>query len=157
AQYTDAAGKITILSYDTNNNLISAQGPTGFKTTWQFNDPAHQFLPTQMTDPQGNILTYAYDPSGNLQTVTDQLATQNQVQIAHNANGTVSSTTDANGHVTSYGYDASGNLTSITPPTPLGGQSMTVDGLSRLSSLTDGKAQRTGYTYDPLDCITQIG
>ena len=33
---------------------------------------------------------------------------------------------------------------------------MTVDGLSRLSSLRDGKAQTTSYTYDTLGHVTQI-
>src|SRR5205823_1501901 len=54
------------------------------------------------------------------------------------------------------GYDGNGNLTSVTPPSPLPANTITVDALSRTTSITDGKGQKTTYSYDALDRVTQI-
>ncbi|MCA1843039.1 MAG: hypothetical protein LC792_07570, partial [Actinobacteria bacterium] len=109
------------------------------------------------TNAQGNALAYTYDTAGNLTTTQNGLAAgQNQFRTDYNANGTARSTTDAMGNVTSYGYDTAGNLTAITPPPPLGATTIGYDGLSRVTSVTDAKGQRTTYAYDALDRVTQI-
>jgi YD repeat-containing protein len=61
------------------------------------------------TNPQGNTLTYGYDPKGNVDKITDSMPTAGTSRFAYNPNGTVSSSTDAKGNVTTYGYDAKGN------------------------------------------------
>jgi RHS repeat-associated protein len=70
--------------------------------------------------------------------------------------GTMSASADPDGHQTTYGYDSRANLTSVTPPAPLGTESMINDSLSRPTTVTDGKAQRTQYAYDPMDRVTLI-
>jgi len=53
-------------------------------------------------------------------------------------------------------YDSKGNLIGVTPPSPLGSESFTYDGLSRVISSTDGKGQTTTYTYNNLNKLTKI-
>jgi RHS repeat-associated protein len=48
-------------------------------------------------------------------------------------------------------------LTKVTPPAPLGATTIGYDGLSRVTSVTDGKSQRTTYAYDALDRLTKVG
>ncbi len=155
-QSTDQAGLITTYGYDSNNNRISTKLPTGATTTWTYTNTSHPYAPTSQTDPQNNVTTFAYDPTGNLNAVTDSLSAQNQYQYTHNANGTVAAITDALGNTTGYGYDAQGNLTAVTPPAPLGGVTLHRDGLSRVDYTYDGKGQQTVYRYDALDRPTSV-
>ncbi len=159
---TDAAGAVTNFSYDAKNNVTQAKLPTGATTNLAYADSAHPYYPSSQTDAQGNNLSYTYDVPGNLTKTTNGLSSQNQTSASYNGNGTLASVTDPRGSVggvattTSYGYDTKGNLTGITPPSPLGAIAITRDGVSRISSVTDGKGQTTSYTYDNLDRITQI-
>ncbi|MDP9372012.1 MAG: DNRLRE domain-containing protein [Chloroflexota bacterium] len=156
ARATDTAGQVRIFNHDTNDNLVSAQGPTGAASHWQYGDSRHPHSPTSYSDPQGNTQSYAYDANGNRTSTTNGLATENQARYSYNANGTLASVTDPRGNVTSYGYDAKGNPTSITPAAPLGATTYAYDALSRVTSITDGKGQRTTFAYDALDRVTQI-
>ena len=86
-------------SYDAAGNLITAQDPLGNKTSYCYNlatapacnpanDPSSPGTLEAVTDFNGNTTTFnSYDPSGQLQKVTDPL-----------------------GRVTQFGYDADGNL-----------------------------------------------
>jgi RHS repeat-associated protein len=53
-------------------------------------------------------------------------------------------------------YDLNGNLVTMTPPAPMGQTQIVVDSLSRTTSITDGKGQKTTFGYDGLDRIVQI-
>ncbi|MGA8015886.1 MAG: RHS repeat-associated core domain-containing protein [Candidatus Dormiibacterota bacterium] len=70
--------------------------------------------------------------------------------------GEVCETIDGNGNDTTYGYNSAWENTSITPPSPLGAETITYDSLSRVASVTDGKSQKTTYSYDGDDRVTQI-
>lgn len=156
ASYTDGLSQTTNFTFDVNNNISAATDGTGAKTTFGYTDSNHPYYATSTTDPQGNALAYTYDTAGNLTTSQDGLSVQNKVTHTYNTNGTLATTTDADGNQTSYGYDSYGNLTSVTPPSPLGKETLTYDGLSRTTSVTDGKNQKTSFTYDNLDRITLI-
>ncbi len=137
---TDPLRAKTSFTYDARDNLTAVTSPTGAGHGFAYDDPAHPFYPTSHTGPSGSRLAYTYDGPGNLTTSENGLPTgQNQARRTYNPNGTVATATDALNRVTSYSYDANGNLTRITPPAPLGATSLTYDGLSRVSTVTDGK------------------
>jgi RHS repeat-associated protein len=146
--------------------LKETTDPTGAKTKFEYGSTSAPHDPTKVTDPQGVVTHYAYDTAGNRCLVRHDRAPQGTdlcadttgafVRLVHNADGTLASTTDAKGNTTTYGYDTLGRLTSITPPSPLGTETRTYDGLSRLATVTDGKSQTTSFTYDDLDRITLV-
>jgi RHS repeat-associated protein len=155
---TSAMGNKSIATFDpATSNLLRSQLPTGAKTSLEYADPAQKYFPTKMTNQQGNALTFGYDPKGNVDKITDSMPTAGTSRFAYNPNGTVSSSTDAKGNMTTYGYDAKANLTRVTPPAPLGATTIAYDGLSRVTSTTDGKGQTTTYAYDALDRVTRTG
>ena len=153
SRYQGGAGDAVSFGYDTNNNLTGVDQQTGATSTAVYADSRHPFFPTGVTDPQGNSLALAYDTAGNILSESDSLPSQNQVAITYNANGTPATSKDPNGNLTTYGYDTHGNLTSIVPPAPLGQVAISYDSLSRITSVVDGKGQRTSYTYDGLDRV----
>lgn len=129
----------------------------------------------------GNCRAFTYDAAGNLTNVYDGQASgcdgktagvnscnayqgnpsgtcgaTSTVSCTNAAAGELCWTQDGKGNRTSYAYDTNHNLASISPPSPLGGTSVTVDSLSRVTSVTDGKGQKTTYSYDALDRVTQI-
>lgn len=154
--YKDAGGATTTLGWDASNNLTSQTAPMGSQATLAYGDSLHPYLPTSVKDEQGNTLTYTYDANGNRTSITDGLATQNKFTFTYNANGTQASMTDALGNVTSYTYDSQGNQTGVTYPSPLGAQTRTYDGLSRVIKQTDGKSQSTTFAYDAMDRLTSL-
>jgi RHS repeat-associated protein len=182
ATLADGLSQVSTLAYDNNNNLASVTAPasgsgqTAAKSTFGYSTPStvagYQYLSSSLTNPQSKCTAYAYDTSGNL---TDSYAGQTSpcdgntggthVQNKYQGDSGVScgaktgelcSSTDGGGNTTSYGFDSNGNVTSITPPSPLGATTIVPDSLSRVSSVTDGKSQKTSYTYDTLDRITQL-
>lgn len=155
---TDPLGNTSNFTFDSNNNLAASTLASGAKTTFSYNDSDHPFYPTSSTDAQGHSLAYTYDDAGDLTQVKDTTddGTGATTNYSYNANGTLASVTDANGNKTTYGYDSLGNLIQVTPPVPLGSSTLTPDALSRVTSLTDGKGQKTNFTYDTLDRITKV-
>lgn len=156
ASQTDALNAVSSLSYDAKDNLIAATSPTGAASQWTYNDVAHPYFPTGQTNAQGNTLAYTYDGPGNLTASQNGLATNNQLRLTYNTNGTPATGTDAMGNVTDFGYDTAGNLTGIGPPMSVNSKTLAYDGLSRLTSVTDAKGQVTTTTYDVLDRVTRL-
>jgi len=182
ATSTDALSQTTNASYNTSNDLTGVTAPvlgsghSAASGSASFQTPSsvagYKYLPSSTTDAQGHCTAYVYDATGNL---TEVYAGQSspcdgQVGGTHVSNryqadpgvtcgaktGELCSTVDALSNIRSYGYDSNGNLTSVTPPSPLGNTTIVPDGLSRTSSITDGKGQNTTYSYDQIDRITQI-
>ena len=182
ATATDALSQTTTATYNPNNDLtrlalpILGSGQSAATRTTSFQTPSsvtgYQYLPSSDTDAQGHCTAYVYDAAGNL---TDAYAGQSNpcdgntsgTHLSHKYQGDpgvscgakpgeLCSTTDALGNTTTYGYDSNGNQISITPPSPLGQTAGVPDSLSRTSSITDGKGQKTSYSYDQLDRTTQI-
>jgi RHS repeat-associated protein len=178
----DALWQTTAATYNSNNDLTQVTAPAngpgqnGASGSATYNTPStvngYQYLPSSATDPEGNCTAYVYDTAGN---VTDtyagqatgcdgktggiHTATRYQGDLGVSCGGKTGETCEVisgDGGATTYGYDSEGNLTSVTPPSPLGGETITYDSLSRVASATDGKGQKTSYTYDNLDRVTQI-
>lgn len=156
ASHTDALNAATTLSYDAKDNLTAATSPTGAASQWTYNDAAHPYFPTGQTSAQGNTLAYTYDGPGNLTASQNGLATNNQLRLTYNANGTPATGTDAMGNATYFGYDTAGNLTGIGPPMSVNSKTLAYDGLSRVTSVTDAKSQVITTTYDVLDRVTRL-
>jgi YD repeat-containing protein len=89
----------------------------------------------QSIDRNGNTMTYAYNGTGQLTTVTDAL--NRAVQFAYNGSGLLTSVTDFAGRVVTYTYDGNGNLATMTTPA--------VTGTPNGNNFPSGKT--TTYTY----------
>jgi RHS repeat-associated protein len=159
----------------------SAAGQTPAAVTFNYQAPGQTFLPSSSTDALGNCGALTYDPSGNL---TYSYAGQAVPCDGHtggtstcdayqgNPSGTCGATStvscsgakngelcwaqDGNSHRTSFAYDNNGNLITVTPPSPLIATQLTVDSLSRTTSIKDGNGQLTSFSYDALDRVVQI-
>jgi RHS repeat-associated protein len=182
AMATDALSQSTTATYNSSNDLTQVTAPAdgsgqnGASASATYNTPStvsgYQYLPSSVTDAQGNCTDYVYDTTGNItDTYAGQLsgcdgktggihtATRYQGDPGVSCGGKTGETCEVisgNGGATTYGYDSEGNLTSVTPPSPLGGETITYDSLSRVASATDSNRQKTSYTYDALDQVTQI-
>ncbi|MGB7229083.1 MAG: RHS repeat-associated core domain-containing protein [Candidatus Acidiferrales bacterium] len=127
------------------------------------------------TDPNGNIVMYANDSTGD---VTAQVAVLNSTPVTttytYNSFGEVLTMTDPLGNVTTNTYDSHGNLLTVTTPKPnsntaasetqftynsVGELTQITDPLSRvtkiaytttgyIASITDPQNNVTSYTYD---------
>ena len=153
---TDALNNKDTFNFNAQGNLTTVTDGNGNKSSATYGNASLPYSPDTATDTQGNKLSYAYDAVGNVTSTKDTLATQNTVGYAYNSNGTLARVTDANGNATAYGYDSQGNLTSVTPPSPLGAETLTRDGLSRVTKVVDGNGKATRYEYNDLDRITKI-
>ncbi|GAA2864708.1 hypothetical protein Acy02nite_14240 [Actinoplanes cyaneus] len=150
---TDALTNTTSFGYDPNtNNLTSIGIATGAKGNLSYNNTSHPNAPSGSSDPQGNSMSYSYDAAGN-KTATEsaQYPGKKIDESEYNDNGTVKWREDGKDVKTNYSYDAKGNLTKVDNPAPLGDIAIVPDPLSRMSEQTDGKGQKTKYTYDQLD------
>src|SRR5260370_30389521 len=111
-------------------------------------------------------MSYGYDSHGNLTSATDTTSggTGSSTTYSYNTSvafgsslyGTLVSAKDGDGNVTNYSYDSFGNLQTVTPPSPLGQESLTVDGVSRVTSVIDGNGTTIAFTYDKLDRLTKV-
>jgi RHS repeat-associated protein len=84
-----------------------------------------------VTDTQGNVTSYVYEPFGNLAQVTD-----------------------AAGNITTYTYDTRGRKVTSNDP-DMGSWSYTYDVLDQLKTKTDAAGQVTTVTFDVLGRMTQ--
>lgn len=167
SQYTDPLSDKTVFNFDVGNtnNLLSITDGNGAKTTLGYTN-TNPYLPTTLTDAQNHTLTYGYDSNGNLTSATDTTSggTGTSTSYTYNTSvafgsflyGTLTKATDGDGNSTSYGYDSVGNLKTVTPPSPLGSESITVDGASRVTKVVDGNGVTVAFTYDNMDRLKKI-
>ncbi|MEU4427180.1 RHS repeat-associated core domain-containing protein [Actinoplanes sp. NPDC024001] len=155
---TDALTNATTFGWDPNtNNLTSVGIATGAKSNLAYGNTTHPNSVSTATDPQGNTMSYSYDAAGNKTAEeSSQYPGQKIFEAEHNDNGTVKWRDDAKDVRTNFTYDAKGNLTKVDNPAPLGDITMAIDTLSRMVENTDGKGNKTQYTYDKLDRIDKI-
>jgi RHS repeat-associated protein len=146
----------TSLHYDTSNNVTQVTDPSGATSSLTYNDADNPYAADSYTAPQGTTVSYGYNLNGLLESITGGSAAETRYSIAYNSDGTIASTTAPNGAVTSYSYDAAGNRVGVDRPAPLGDLTLTVDAVSRVTSVTDGKGQSTKFGYDTLDRVTKI-
>lgn len=160
---TDPEGKTRTMTYP-QNGLTTQTEKDGGVWTYKY-DPIFT-VKTEVTDPRGNTVKYAYDTrrnlikkteadnsftaytydaNNNLLTETDPLG--KTTTYTYNALNLVTSITDPKGNITQYGYDTNGNLTSVTAP----GNAITqygYDTRGNITSITDPRNKVTTMTYD---------
>jgi RHS repeat-associated protein len=159
--YLDA-GQSTPLKFDydpTEENVTSVTLPTSGTANFKYEDQENPHYPTSVFDFSNDSKTeptyaYDYDSKGNLVSATDKLGHKHS--YVYNSNGTLKTVTDARNNATSYSYDASGHQIKITPPAPLKPITFTFDGVSRMTSMTDGNNRKSSFAYDLMDRVTKI-
>lgn len=164
--YTDALSDLSQFNFDaTTNNVTSVLDGNGAKTSLLYADTNNPYSPTSVTDPNTNTIAYGYDSSGNRNLLsTTESKTGSSLTYTYysddgssgNGNGTLKSITDGDNNVTTFAYDQYGNLKTVTPPSPLGQETLVVDGVSRVTSVTDGNGVTIGYTYGNMDRLLKI-
>ncbi|MCI5194102.1 MAG: hypothetical protein D3915_13415, partial [Candidatus Electrothrix sp. AU1_5] len=96
--------------------------------------------------PEGNTITYTYDPStGERTNVSDSAG--NTIQYTYNDMGRVTSITDAKGTKTDFTYSTN-NVDLIQVSNGLGTVNMTYNGQHDLLSITDRLNTTTAFTYN---------
>jgi RHS repeat-associated protein len=164
-QYADSLLDQTVFSFATDasghNNLQSVTDGNGITTNFGYTDPNHPSYPTTVknaTDQQQTTATY--DTNGNVVTTKDTTTGGTGVTTttsAYNNNGTIASERDGKNNQTSFAYDSEGNLIQVSfAGSLLPAQTLTVDAISRVTSLTDGNHNTTTYTYDNLDQLLKV-
>ncbi|WP_282205905.1 LamG-like jellyroll fold domain-containing protein [Kitasatospora fiedleri] len=136
---TDAAGRTSTFTYDTNGRMVGEVQPatatTSITTSFGYDAAGHR---TRFTDGRGNTWKYGYNSWGKRETATAPATSQ------------YSSAADS---TTTYGYDQLGQLTQVTQP---GGvtQTMTYDDagnlLTQAGAGADAATATRTFTYDAL-------
>lgn len=125
---TDRYGNQSILSYDSNNHLVSISDPAGRGSlTIEYNGSGHII---KITDWANRVVSYSYDSNNRLQTVTDR---ENKV--------------------TTYSYDGSSQrITTITDARNNTVVTNNYDSLGRVASQKDAlglvSGQQTVFVYN---------
>lgn len=162
---TDSFGNSTTYSYSTiltGNYLTAIQGP-GCDSCGGRNNQTFALDSSgnrqSVTDPNGNIVSYTYDSSGNVLARTDATGTWT---YTYDSFGEVLTARDPLGNTTTNVYDFRGNLTSITTPSPDGGTtpgsqtSFTYDSNGDLLTITDPLGNGTTLTYYSTGLINTV-
>ncbi|MEU9711087.1 DUF6531 domain-containing protein [Streptomyces sp. NPDC047967] len=188
---TDPAGRTSSYTYDTNKRLSSYTDPAGGKVsnvydstgriksqtdqngkdttfTWDGRSKSHTTAPDggvwtdvyasnvlmETIDPYGKSITYDYDRQLRPAAITDQRG--NTTEMTYDTAGRMLTRTapDTLGYQESWGYDTAGNLTSHTDGR--GNRTTYTYAANRLTSATDSKSGRTVYTYTTLGSLETV-
>jgi RHS repeat-associated protein len=153
---TDARGKVTAYTYDTQGNVASVT-QDGTRVAAYTYDGAGR-VPTS-ADGNGKTTSYTYDGSGDLDSLTDPLG--NETTYTYDGAGRVLTRVDPKGNCAgctpadftwTYSYDPAGRQ--LTETDPLGHTTTNAyDDAGRLTSSTDANNHTTSYTYDDANRI----
>jgi RHS repeat-associated protein len=112
---------------------------------------------SSMVDPNGNLMTYAYDFMDRIGEVAQWVNDPNLRDLVtgygYDGQGNLITVTDANSHVTTYAYDDMGRVVSTTS-TDTGTTRYAYDEAGNLRFKKDAKAVTVEYTYDNLNRVT---
>ena len=137
----DDVGQIDY-SYDRKGRLLTVT--EGIRGSARVYDALDRL--TKYTDCDGNVLTYAYDASGNLTELT--YPDGKKVTSTYDAANRLTGVTDWANRTTQYAYDANSRLTKTTRPNGTV-QTRTYDKAGQLTSLVDlAKDRSTIVRYD---------
>ncbi|WP_214659220.1 RHS repeat-associated core domain-containing protein [Candidatus Formimonas warabiya] len=127
--------------FDSNGRLIQIIDKNDNITQLAYSNS----LLTQVTEPGGRSLQFAYYSDGKLQQITDPAG--RTLQFGYDANGNMVTFTDLNGGITTYTYGQYG-LTSILDPLNHYIVRNTYDDESRVIQQLDSKGQMVAISYD---------
>jgi len=167
--YTDAAGQVWKLAYNTAGQLIQTTDPLGYTTKYTYNSLGYL---TTITNQNGKTAaSYTYDTYGRVASLTDSEGwvvgytydAWDRVTQETYPDGTTRkfvwknldlvSVTDRQSRTTTFAYDANRNLISVTDPagnaTRLGYWQN-----GKLKTLTDGNGNVTNWAIDIQSRVT---
>ncbi|HEX3539334.1 MAG TPA: RHS repeat domain-containing protein [Acidimicrobiales bacterium] len=162
--YSDGTTRnVTAIGYNANGQRTTMSD--GGTTAWAWNYDSAGRL-SNVTDDNGQFVSYGYDTRNNLTAITYP-GTAKTVARDFDAAGRMDWVKDWNGNKTTVGYDANSNLTAQTTPTvtapntpgPSVVDSFGFDNADRMTSISDqltGAAQpfaTFGYGYDNADQV----
>ncbi|HEU0131869.1 MAG TPA: DUF6531 domain-containing protein [Mycobacteriales bacterium] len=165
---TSARGGISGFTYDADGRLASETDPRGLApgavaadyTTRYAYDPAGDL--TTITDPLGRITRHTYDPAGNRTSRVDGNGhtTTWRYDLLDRLTATVGADAPSTTFATTYGYDADGNQTTRTDPN--GHRTgYEFDLAGRLTATTTPAGRRSTFGYDAngnvLTAVTPLG
>ncbi len=100
----------------------------------------------------GAEYTASYDSTNNRYVITDRSGTKD----LFDSNGLIEKTIDRNGNELDYTKDTNGNVIKVEDPVSGAYITLSLDGHSRISSITDSFGRTVSYTYDSNYCLTQV-
>jgi len=156
----DAVGTLTNI-YDDDGNLTQSTLLNGAVYTFTYNARGQR---TGMT-VDGRTTTYAYNTSGNLETITDPSG--GLWQFSYDTYGNIDGLTDPDGRETTAVYDnmnlmtelinGQGDTTSLTWSAALGSRDVAGYGpVAVITEITDGRDNTTTFDYDEMYRITEV-
>ena len=146
--------RMTTMTYDNVGQLKTLTQPNGAMLTYAYN--AAHYL-TSVTDNLGNSIAYDYDAMGNLtdEDTYDPTNTLKQaLDYAYDLNYRLD-TVNHGGVTSDLAFDLVGNLRSETDPNTHTTQH-TYDALNRLDTTIDALTGVIDYGYDEHDNLTQV-
>ncbi len=111
---TSPEGRQSVGTYDAFGRLQQSQVPGFQPINYAYDAKGRLQTVTQGTGSELRTLTYAYNPQGFLDSITDPL--QHVTHFQYDAVGRVTKTTLADQRLIQAAYDLDGNLTALTPP-----------------------------------------
>jgi RHS repeat-associated protein len=165
--YTDASGsQYSINANGALQSITDRSGngltvtPNGITSTTGLSVPFVRDVSnriTQITDPQGNIYSYAYDGNGNLASVTYPPTTQTSALCPNTTQPNTSTYTYDSNHLYTGGTDALCHILPSTAYYPSGTLDASGNSLTgRLQSVSDALGETTGYAYNLATNTTTI-
>ncbi len=151
---TDTLSRKTAYTYDSKGNVLTvtrlATTPNAVTTSFTY-EPTYSQVAT-VTDPLSHTTTLGYDTKGNLTAITNALNKTTTITV--NGQGQPLTIKDPLNNTTTFTYEL-GDLISVKDPLNRETKRM-LDAAGRLRSLINPLGQKTVYTPDALDRITQL-
>ncbi len=151
---TDALNRKTAYTYDAKGNTLTvtklATTANAVTTTLTY-EPVFNQVAT-VTDPLNHTTTFGYDAKGNLTTITNALNKVTTITV--NPQGQPLTIKDPLNNLTTLTYEV-GDLVKVKDPLNRETQRI-LDAAGRLRNVTNPLGQKTLYTPDALDRITQL-
>jgi RHS repeat-associated protein len=129
--------------------LNSITDPNGNTTTLVRGNSTQPIQITQIIDPAGRALNFAYDSFNRILSITDPIG--RSVQYTYNSQGTLATVTDPAGNIASYSYNLQNQLTSITDPRGVVFLQNSYDANGRVSQQVAADGGITTFSYTLLN------
>lgn len=148
---TNPDSTVTTTIYDPDGNKTSQTDPGGHASNYTY-DALNRI--TSSTDPLGRATSYAYDAAGHAVTLTDPAGRTTTNTYDAVGNRTATSYSDGTTPNATFTYTVVGQRATTTDGT--GTTTNTYDSLGRITGVTNGAGQTTGYTYDLAGHLTTL-
>ncbi len=154
---TTPEGRQFTMTIDEQGRLVLDQLAGLLATNYGYDSHGRLISATQGSGGETRTVTFTYNSSGYLATVTDPLG--RTVSLTYDLAGRVTQQTLPDGRVIGYSYDANSNLTSITPP-GRPAHTFSYNSVNRLTAYTPPDVlpgtDQTLYSYNLDQQLTQI-